>query len=129
MSDMGAILDAIATAAEGAVSGLVAERGLRLPTAEDKQPAILFLFNPDETIELADHVQEITTTASSGVVYADVTQEVMAGYLDDIRDAIRADVTLGGIVRWAWVSERGIDEGEDSLERAGILTFVAEQEA
>lgn len=127
MSDMGTILDALSTAAEGAVTGLTGERGLRLnPSPEDKP--ILFLYNPEETVELSDHLQETVTTTVQAALFDDVTQEAMATYLDAIRDAIRADKTLGGVVRWAYVSLRGVAETSDSNERAGILEIIAVQE-
>lgn len=127
MSDMGAIMDAIGTAAEGAVTGLVAERGIRVELNSEEKPR-LFLYNPTESVELADHQQEQVATGIEGALFVSDTQENLATMLDDIRDAIRADKTLGGVVRWAYVAERGIAESDDPLDRIGILAFVTQQE-
>jgi hypothetical protein len=124
---MGTILDALITAAEGAVSGLTGERGVRATLKSHEKPR-LFLYNPAETVELSDHLQETVSIAVEGALLDDVTQEVMALNLDAIRDAIRADATLGGVVRWAYVSERAIVESEDTNERIGILVFQTVQE-
>lgn len=131
MSDMGAIMDAIVTAAETAVAGLVSERGVRLSANLNPEDfPHLFVHSPSETIELFPHQQErVTTQIELILVTRGETQEATVLKVDAIRNQIRTDKTLGGIVRWAYVSSRGIREHPKVNEKAGDMAVVTVAEA
>lgn len=127
MAELGDILDAIEAAAEGAVTGLTVERGLRLEVHEDEAP-ILFLYNVEETVEIGDHLQETVQSQVTGALATYDDQAAALTKLDQIRDAIRADSTLGGLVQWALVSARGLDETFDETMVWGTFTFTTQDE-
>lgn len=134
MSDMGAIMDALSSAAVTAVTTLTsanAERGIRLAKdLADSEYPHLFLYDPDETSELFAHLQRrVSTEVTMTLATSGETQEALALKLDLIRDQIRTDPTLGGIVRWAFVQERGIREDPRESVKAGDLVVLAVQEA
>ena len=133
LSAAGDIMDALAADAAAAVSSLTAancERGLRLAAdLEAEDMPHLFLHNPDESVDLLDHLQErVTTTVSLTLVTRDETQEATLAHLDLIRAQIRADVTLGGAVTYAYVSSLGVRESPEERDKAGDLVVLAVSE-
>ena len=130
MSAAGTLMDELATAAAAAVSTLTAgncERGIRLAAdLEAEDMPHLFLHNPEETVELLDHLQErVTTTVSLTLVTRDETQEATLAHLDLIRAQIRTDVTLSDSVTYAYVSSFGVRESPEERDKAGDLVVVA----
>ncbi len=121
-------MDAIVTAAQAAVTDLTGERGLRHNPHKEEMPR-LFVYNPEETVEIFEDQQERTTTQVQAALYADVEQEAMAVYLDEIRDQIRSDKTLGGVVLWTYVASRAVSEHNDAGHMVGVLTFFTVQES
>ncbi len=126
MSAAGQILDAIVTAAEAAVSGLEAERGLRhSQELEDGVMPHLFLIAPAARREQLVYRQIATThRIEARLVTRYETQEASLLKLDAIQAAIDADPTLGGVVDTAFVPD---DEPlEDHRERDRIYSFFIE---
>ena len=134
MSDMGTIIDDVLASAVVAVTALKTantERDLRLTANMNPEEfPHLFAYDPEEAIELFDDQQErIITTIQFVLVSRDQTQEELLLDLDLIRDAVRADKTLGGNVRWSHVSTRGVRQDPRVSEKAGDFAVIAVQEA
>jgi len=128
MSEMGAIMDKIVTAAEAAVTELVAEREIRLAKDTVGFPHA-FIYAPEEDVGVFSGMQErVTTRILLKLITQGETQEDTALKLDSIGAQIRADKTLGGVVRWAYVSARGIAEAPSSNVKAGDMVIVTVQE-
>jgi hypothetical protein len=127
VSDIGAILDRIQTDADAAVAGLVSERGVRLAEKlKDEDLPHLFIYNPEETIELLPlQVEQQELRVQLRLVTEDETQEQTATKMDAIRDAIRSDRTLNGLVTYSYVANRGIVEQEDSSAKFGEMLVIA----
>lgn len=128
---MGAIMDALIVEARDGVPTIPsstrgAERGVRIgeELATSELPH-LFVHSPAETIELLDFQQERRTFVCTLDLWADATQEVVAGYLDAIRDQIAANRTLGGLVDYSTVSARQIFEFAGKDRRVGRLEVTA----
>lgn len=111
MSDVGAIMDALVTAAE-TVSGVTAERALKL--AEDLESddfPYCMVFDPDETVTLGDFLlPQVEIEVSMLLSTRGETQEALALKMDSVRDAVAADRTLGGLVQYTHVSTRQLRE-------------------
>ena len=107
MSDQGDILDALATLAEGAISGLTTERGIgRFDSVPKDKFPYLFLHTPFYSADRIDYGQEeIRFQANLRFGFRDVTQEEALTDLKAFRDALRADWNLGSIVLEAWLSD------------------------
>lgn len=128
MSDMGAILARIQVDAEAAVGGIVVERGIRqAKNLLTEELPHLFLFDPAEEIDLLPlQVEHQKFAARLELVTRGETQEATALKMDAIRDAIRGDRTLNGLVTWAYVSNRGIVESGETKEKIGEMIVLAE---
>lgn len=129
MSSTNEILDALVARAVAAVPELTAgnaERSLRL--AKDlngEEVPHLFVHNPDEAVELLPYLQEqITLSVSLTLVTRDESQTATLAKSELIRAAIRAEPTLGGLVRWAYVSNFSIREHPIERDRAGDIVVV-----
>lgn len=123
-SDVGEIMDAIITAAEGAVSGLTGYRGLKLVSdlTEDEDFPYLCVYDPDESTELGDFLMTRSSVEVAMLLYTkEETQEAVAVKMDAIRDAIDTDATLGGVVQFAHVSTRSIREDPAEDVKAGYM--------
>jgi hypothetical protein len=122
MSDVGAIMDALDTAAE-TVSGVTAERTLKLATDLNTEDfPYCCIFDPDERVTLGDFLLPQVETEVSLLLYTyDETQEALALKMDGVRDAIAADRTLGGIVQYTHVSTRQIREDPREKVKAGYM--------
>jgi hypothetical protein len=128
MSSIGADLDTLATLAEGAVSGLVTERGLRL--AEHLNSAELphlFLHNPLDDVTLLRLNQEAQELrVSLTLVTRGETQEATLLKAEAIVDAIQASPELagGGL---AHVSSLGVREDPRSEFKAADLLVLVQR--
>lgn len=135
MSEWGGIFDRLIALAEGAVPELATagrtERGVRV--AEKLAPQEfphLFAYDPRDTVALLPQLQErVTTTLTLLLVTREETQEATAAKCDAIRDAIRGDPTLAGLVESCHVSERTLREHPDVAFRAAGLLVTAFREA
>lgn len=132
MSEWGAIIDALEVLARAAIPALPAgalgfEKGVRPGT--DLRPAELphcFAHDPTETASELDWMQQevqFSVQLSFWASGASTVQETMNGYLDAVRDAVRGDPTLGGLVDFAWCATRGtIDQPiPGRTEKAGVV--------
>jgi len=134
MSAAGAVMDALNAIAVAAVVGLVAERGIRLPDdlTTDELPHLFATPSgaaPLEVVALLPHQQEgVTYTVVLVLVTVSETQEETLARVDLIRDAIRADRSLGGIVQAAFVSEVELVEHPDTPIKTAALVVTASQE-
>ena len=131
MSNLGSQMDALIVIAQAAIPTIVAERGVRLvANLRDEEFPHLFLFDPSEVVEVLDHNQE-RVEARHSLVFAvrGETQESLLSKLDTFRDNLRVDPTLGGIVDYAYMSERTIQEHADSSEKeaAIVVTTIRER--
>jgi len=135
MSEWGGIFDRLIAIAQGAVPELATagrtERGIRL--AEKLNPGEfphLFAYDPRDSVALLPQLQErVTTTVILLLVTRDETQEATCTKCDAIRDAIRADPTLAGLVESCHVSERTLREHPDVASRGAGLLVTAFREA
>lgn len=133
MSDLGTILDALATLAVGAVTGLTAgnaERGVRLAgrLGPGEFPH-LFVHNPEvDTDELPYQQERAASRVSLTLVMRDTTQEAVMVEVEAIRDAIAADPTLSGAVFRCRVARWGVREHPESPFKAGDLLVMTEDE-
>jgi hypothetical protein len=122
VSDVGAIMDKLVTAAE-TVSGVTAARGLKMASdlASSDFP-YCSVFDPDERVTLGDFLLPQVETEISLLLYTKgETQEALALKMDSVRDAIAADRTLGGLVQYTHVSTRQIREDPREDVKAGYM--------
>lgn len=131
MSDTGSIIDALETLCRSALGDLPTgtdgwERGIR--AAEDLLTGRLpHVFAHDPT-EDATELQVGLQEQIRGQVQLDLwtrneTQEQVLVRLDSIRNAVKADRTLGGLVDFASCARRSVLEAQlgEKRERAGVL--------
>lgn len=135
MSLFGDVIDALETKVKAVVTLPVGdlgwERGLRLhDKLESAARPHVFAHNPDgEEAELR-YGQRLTTVSVQLDYWAwDQTQEQMATTVDAIREQIRQDQTLGGVVDFARVLRWHVVELPDKPEKAGVLVVLAEKNA
>lgn len=130
MSNLGSQMDALIVIAQTAIPTIVAERGVRLVAdLRAEEFPHLFVFDPSETVELLDHNQE-RVEARHTLVFAvrGETQESLLSKLDTFRDDLRLDPTLGGIVDYAYLAERGVNEHPDNNEKEAAVVVVTLRE-
>jgi hypothetical protein len=129
MSDAGALMDKLVTAAE-TVSGVTAERGFKVPgTLSASDYPYCSVFEPDETVTLGDFLlPQVETTISMLLYTKGETQEATLLKIDGIRDAIAADRTLGGLVQYTHVSSRQLREDpRDDVKGGAFVVETLEQ--
>jgi hypothetical protein len=116
MSDAGTIMDALITAAEGAVSGLTGAREIDgAHGILDENFPYLFVYAAHETVDVGDFQLETQKTRVEMLLFTKAeTQEALLLKMDAIRDAIATDRTLGGVVQAAHVVERVLLEAGDT---------------
>lgn len=130
MSNFGVLMDRVVAAAQGAVTGLVAERANALVknVALDDFPH-LFVYNASDRIERAGHKQKlVTTTIIARLVTRDETQEALFLKRDAIRDAIEADATLLSLTTDVLVDATDTEEDPASQDKFAEMTITTQQE-
>jgi hypothetical protein len=109
MSDAGTIMDALITAAEGAVSGLTGAREIdgAYKILDENFPC-LFVYAPHETVDVGDFQLETQKTRVEMLLFTKAeTQEALLLKMDAIRDAIATDRTLSGYMVVETVEQTG----------------------
>jgi hypothetical protein len=132
MSEWASIIGALEGLVRTAIPAIPAaalgfEQGIRPGT--DLRAAELphcFAHDPTETATELDWMQQEVQFAVQLSFWAagpDTVQETMNGYLDAVRDAVRGDPTLGGLVDFAWCATRGtLDQPIPGRnEKAGVV--------
>lgn len=119
-------MDALILIAEDAISGITAERGVQLAgDVNHENLPHLSIFNPAESVELLPHNQErVECRISLVLATKSESQESILLKVDALRDHIRSNPTLGGIVDYAYISDRAILEDPEEGRKEALLVVT-----
>lgn len=124
-------MDAIVSAAEGAVSGLDAERDVRpVKSLNAEDFPHLFVYDAGETVERLRLQQSAATVLIvATLITRGETQEAFLLKRDLIRDALEADATLLGLSSDIYVESTDTHEDPNSQDKFAEMIIRAEVES